>query len=156
MMPDANVVMELEVKYMRNLRMGWAVLIIIAVVVVVVVAAKLYVSRGADVSQAQLLERMEQKSDVCILDVRTVREYNSGHIPGAINIGHKDISANLGALKPYVDKDVVVYCELGVRARTAQRTLAKLGFLHVYHLTGDMAAWRDTGLATEAAGTGAE
>ena len=129
--------------------MGWAVLIILAVVVVAVVAVKLYVSRGAEISQAQLLERMEQQSDICILDVRTVREFNSGHVPGAINISHREISANLDKLKPYADKDVVVYCELGVRARMAQRTLVKSGFLRVHHLIGDMAAWRNAGLATE-------
>jgi len=129
--------------------MGWAVSIILAVLVVAVVAAKLYVKRGADISQAQLLERMQQKSDICILDVRTAREYSSGHIPGGINIGHRDISTRLDELEPYRNKDVVVYCELGVRARMAQNALTKAGFPRVFHLVGDMAGWRDTGLPTE-------
>ena len=136
--------------------MGWAVLIIIVVVVVAGVAVKLYVNRGDDISQAQLMERMEQKSDICILDVRTVREYSSGHIPGAINISHKDISTRLDELRPHADKDVVVYCEMGVRARMAQTTLTKAEFLRVYHLIGDMTAWRSSGLATETAGAEAE
>ncbi len=134
---------------MRKIHMGWAVLIILAILVVAGVAVKLYVKRGPDISKAQLQEWIEQKSDVCILDVRTVREYSSGHIPGAINIGHRDISTRLDELRPCADKDVVVYCALGVRARMAQTTLAKAGFLHVYHLTGNMAAWRRAGLATE-------
>ena len=129
--------------------MGWEVLTIIVVLVLSGLAVKLYVSRGAKISQSQLLERMEQKSGVCILDVRTAREFNSGHVPGAINIGHREISANLDRLKPHTNDDIVVYCELGVRARMAQRTLSKAGFLHVYHLTGDMAAWRGAGLTTE-------
>jgi rhodanese-related sulfurtransferase len=99
---------------------------------------------------------MEQKSDICILDVRTAREYSLGHIPGAINIGHRDISTRLDEIRSYADKDVVVYCELGVRARMAQTTLTKAGLLHVYHLTGDMAGWRDAGLATEKAAAQAE
>ena len=136
--------------------MGWTVSIILAAVVVAVVAVKLYLKRGPDVSQSQLLERMEQKSDTCILDVRTVREYSSGHIPGAINIGHRDISTRLDEIRSYADKDVVVYCELGVRARMAQTTLTKAGFLHVYHLIADMAGWRDAGLATEKAAAQAE
>ena len=137
---------------MRKIRMGWSVSIILAVVVVAAMAVKLYVSRGDDISQAQLMERMEQKSGICILDVRTVREYSSGHIPGAINIGHKDISTRLDELRPHTDKDVIVYCEMGVRARMAQATLTKSGFPNVYHLTGDMAAWRNAGLATRTAG----
>lgn len=96
--------MELDVKYMRNSRVGWTVLIIIVAAVAVGVGVKLYMSRGADISQAQLLERMEQKSEICILDVRTVREYNLGHVPGAINVGHKDISARLDELRPHAGR----------------------------------------------------
>ena len=82
----------------------------------------------------------EQKSDLCILDVRSAREYNSGHVPGAINIGHTEISAHLERFRPYANIDVVVYCERGVRARMAQSTLIQAGFTNVYHLTGDMHA----------------
>ncbi len=131
--------------------MGWAVLVIVTVLVVAGLAVKLYVKQGPDISQAQLQEWIEQKSDVCILDVRTACEYNSGHVPGAINIGHKEISGRLDELKPYTDKDVVVYCELGVRARMAQKTLTNAGFARVYHLTGDMAGWRNAGLSMETA-----
>ena len=136
--------------------MGWAVSIILAVIVVAVMAVKVYVSRGPDISQAQLVERMEQKSDICILDVRTAREYSSGHIPGAVHIGYRDISTRLDELWPYADKDIVVYCEMGVRARMAQTTLTKAGFLNVHHLIGDMAAWRNAGLSMETAVTAAE
>ncbi|UCE47061.1 MAG: rhodanese-like domain-containing protein [Phycisphaerales bacterium] len=96
--------------------MGWEVLTIIVVLVLSGLAVKLYVSRGPKISQEQLLERMDQKAGIWIIDVRTLREFNSGHIPGAINISHQEISANLDKLKPYMNEDVVVYCELGVRA----------------------------------------
>jgi rhodanese-related sulfurtransferase len=131
---------------MRNLRVSWIIPTILAVAVIAAAALKLYVSRGADMSQEQLLKRIEEGSDICILDVRSAREYGSGHIPGAINVGYKEVSAHLDELGPYRDKDIIVYCELGVRARMAQKTLSKAGFLHVYHLTGDMARWRAAGL----------
>lgn len=135
--------------------MGWAVLIIIAVVVVVAVAAKLYMNRGgADVSQAQFQEWIREQSDLCILDVRSAREYNSGHIAGAINIGHTEVSAHLEKLRPFADKKIVVYCERGVRARIAQKALTRADFSSVYHLTGDMAGWRDAGLSVEIPGDG--
>jgi rhodanese-related sulfurtransferase len=140
---------------MGNTGVGWIVPTIVAIVLVVGVAMKLYTNRGAELSQAQLLEHIEKESDVCILDVRSVREYGSGHVPGAINIGHKEVSARLNELDPYRDKDIVVYCELGVRARTAQKTLTKAGFPHVFHLVGDMAGWRKAGLAMEKPGTDA-
>lgn len=110
---------------------------------------RLFANRGADMSQTQLLEHMERRSEICILDVRSAEEYSSGHVPGAVNIGHKEISARLHELEPYLDKDIVIYCELGVRARMAQKTLTKAGFLRLFHLAGDMAGWRDAGLVTE-------
>ena len=128
--------------------MGWIVIIVLSIVVVAGIAIKLYVSRtgGANISQVQLQEWMEQKSDLCILDVCSVREYNSGHVPGAINIGHKEISSHLDELMPYKDKTVVVYCERAIRARMAQNALITAGFTNVYHLTGDMHSWRQAGL----------
>ncbi len=132
--------------------MGWIVLIIVAAVVVAGVVIKLCVNSGDDTSQEQLLERIEKGSDICIIDVRSAREYDSGHVPGATNIGHKAIAAHLDTLAPYKDKDVVVYCELGVRARMAQKTLSKAGFLHVYHLAGDMDRWRTAGLSMDKPG----
>jgi hypothetical protein len=61
-------------KLMRNSRRGWIVIIVLSIVVVAGIAVKLYISRsgGANISQAQLQEWMEQKSDLCILDDRSV------------------------------------------------------------------------------------
>lgn len=133
--------------------MAWIIIVILAVVAGAVLA--LYVSRsgGADVSKEEFVKWMEHKSDLCILDVRTAGEYASGHIPGAINIGHKEISAHLDKLAAYKDKNIVVYCERGGRAAMAQSDLTKAGFPNVYHLTGDMTAWRDAGRPTDSTGT---
>jgi rhodanese-related sulfurtransferase len=139
-------------KLARSKHVNW-ILIIVLGALAVAAACALYKGRsgGRDVSQSQLLEWMEQKSNLCILDVRTPDEYASGHIPGAINIGHKEVSTRLDELAAHKDKNIVVYCERGVRARMAQSALTKAGFPDVYHLTGDMAAWRDAGRPTEAA-----
>ena len=134
--------------------MEWILITVLGIAVVAGIAVKLYMSRagGADISQAQLQEWMQQKSEICILDVRSASEYNSGHVPGAINIGHTEISEHIDKIMPYKDKDVVVYCERGVRARMAQGTLLKAGFTSVYHLTGDMDAWRKADLPTNTPG----
>jgi len=130
--------------------MSWTILILLGIVVVIV-AYRWYTIRsgGPDVSQAELLELTKQNTGVCILDVRSAGEYDSGHVPGAINIGHKEVAANPDLLRPHADKKIVIYCEMGVRARIAQNALVKAGFSSVYHLTGDMAAWRRAGLSIE-------
>jgi len=130
--------------------MNWTILILLGFVVAIA-AFRWYTIRngGPDISQTELLDWMKQDSGTCILDVRSAGEYDSGHVPGAINIGHKEVAANPDLLKPHADKKIVVYCEMGVRARIAQNALLKAGFSGVYHLTGDMAAWRRAGLSIE-------
>jgi len=97
--------------------------------------------RGLEISGAQLVGRLGQP-DCVVLDVRSDREFRSGRIPGALHIPHTKVAARLDELKPHKDKDIIVYCASGVRSRIAQNVLAKAGFARVYHLVGDMAAWR--------------
>jgi len=137
---------------LRDYRMSWSVMVVLGILVAVsvIIQACRSPQRTTDASQTQLLEWMEQKSALCILDVRTADEYASGHIPGAINISHQDISAHIKELTAYKEKNIVVYCQSGRRARIAQNVLAKAGFPNVYHLRGDMTAWRKAGRPTEA------
>lgn len=72
-----------------------------------------------------------------ILDVRTEGEYNTGHIPGAINI-------SLGTLRErYVDLDTnktyITTCSHGLRSVKAESLLKERGFKHVYN----GGAWSD-------------
>lgn len=103
------------------------------------------------ISQQDLLHRMDTKADLLILDVRTPEEFQAGHIPGAVNIPHTALPHRLEELRPYRDKEVVVYCETGVRARIAEQVLQQAGFTQVRHLQGDMRAWRRALLPQESA-----
>ncbi len=73
-----------------------------------------------------------------IVDVRTPREYRSGHIPGAVNIDHREINSQ----PPEVDKDtlIVTYCRSGARASRALATLERLGFDNVINF-GGVSSW---------------
>ena len=135
--------------------MGWTGIGAVCLLTIVIMVLILNRSRGGgdDISQSQLVEWKKQESELCILDVRSADEYNSGHIAGSINIGHKEISARLDELMPYKDMKLVVYCEMGIRARAAQSALVKAGFSNVYHLAGDMHAWRQAGLPIDTPGT---
>ena len=102
-----------------------------------------------DVSREQLKEWMDQDADVCILDVRSKEEYESGHIPDAININYTDISARLDELEPFRNHRMVVYCRTGRRAKIAKNTLTEVGFEEVHLLIGDMIGWTQAGWPTE-------
>ena len=132
---------KLDMKPARGKHVSWIIVVVLGALIAAA-AFTFYKGHGGerDVSQTQLLEWMGQKSGLYILDVRTAGEYASGHIPGAINISHEEVSTHLEELAAHKGKNIVVYCERAGRARMAQNTLTKAGFPNVYHLSGDMAA----------------
>ena len=103
-------------------------------------------SVAADVTQQQLLDRLDTKDEPLILDVRRPDEYAAGHVPHAINIPHTEIGNRLQQLRPDINKEIVVYCESGRRAAIAGDILTRAGFTNVLHLQGDMKGWRMRGL----------
>lgn len=80
--------------------------------------------------------------DTTILDVRSMWEYKSGHIPGAEHAAFWSPSQLLNLRIP-LDATVVIYCELGPRAAWAKWTLQLAGYRDVRYLQGHMAGWRE-------------
>ncbi|WP_334077220.1 DsrE/DsrF/DrsH-like family protein [Paenibacillus sanfengchensis] len=94
-----------------------------------------------------------------LLDVRTEIEHGNGHIPGSLNIPVDDLRLRLSELDP--DKEIWVYCQVGLRGYTASRILRQKGF-QVRNLTGGyktylMATYRPKPAGgADNAGTGSE
>ena len=79
---------------------------------------------------------------VVILDVRTLAEYQEGHIKGAILIDVKTDSFMVAAREQLPkEKTIAVYCRSGRRSATAAEMLAAEGYLMV-NLDGGILAWR--------------
>ena len=106
---------------------------------------------AAEITQQQLLQRLDAGTAPLLLDVRRPDEFASGHVPKAINIPHTEIAKRLDELRPNLNNEVIVYCESGRRAAIASDILKQAGFTQVIHLKGDMKAWRQHGLPTEGA-----
>ncbi|MEM1256150.1 MAG: rhodanese-like domain-containing protein [Cyanobacteria bacterium P01_H01_bin.21] len=98
------------------------------------------------ISQQQLVAQIEAGTAPLILDVRTAKEYEAGHIPGAINIHFRELSERLDEIP---GGPLVVYCERGIRAKIAERTLRNAGVSSVIHLEGDISKWRQNNLPLE-------
>jgi len=47
------------------------------------------------------------------------------------------------------DDHIVVYCQSGRRSNIAAETLADLGYLHVYNVSGSMNAWLAAGFPVQ-------
>lgn len=75
-----------------------------------------------------------------ILDVRQPREYEQGHLPGALLMPVKEVTARMTELDP--GKPILVYCHSGVRSKAASQLLLAHGFKDVYNMSGGIVAWQ--------------
>ena len=101
------------------------------------------------IDPAELAKRVSKAGAPVILDVRTPEEFASGHIPGAVNVPLSDLKKRLDQLGLSPTTEVVVHCEGGGRAETAEEILREAGYKDVRDLSGHMAAWRDAGYPVE-------
>lgn len=98
-----------------------------------------------DISQVELMQRINANHPNLILDVRSPEEYGEGHIPGAINIPFDQLGSRYTEIGSHKDKEVVLYCKSGRRAGIAANTLRAKGFSKLLHLEGDMNGWLSKG-----------
>ena len=101
------------------------------------------------ISASELANQLDNANAPVIVDVRSPGEYRNGHVPGAINIPHLQIGARLDELDAGKERGLVVYCEGGQRTEYAESVLRQAGFAKLYHLQGDMGAWRQSRLPVE-------
>lgn len=89
---------------------------------------------------AQALKKGKQQ----LVDVRTAREFNTGHISGAKNFDlfspsqFKNRFESLDKSKP-----VYIYCQSGNRSQKAAMKLIKMGFEEIIDLEGGYGRWKN-------------
>lgn len=69
-----------------------------------------------------------------LLDVRTSEECSEGYINGAMNIPLDELRSRIKEIPK--EKDVLIYCAVGLRGYIASRILAQYGFSNVLNLSG--------------------
>lgn len=78
-----------------------------------------------------------------LVDVREPSEYQSGHIPNAINIPLRTLAQNLHEVPR--DRPVVLYCSTGYRSAMGVMTLHLLGYENVQGFPPSFAGWKASG-----------
>lgn len=93
---------------------------------------------------SELIDKNKNNPDFVILDVRTPREFNTGHIQNAVNIDYEadDFKDNISKLDK--NKTYAVYCRSGRRAVASSDIMAELGFQHIYQF-GGIKQWQEEG-----------
>ena len=88
------------------------------------------------ISMQEAMDMMEKEKNYIILDVRTVAEYESGHIPGAICIPNESIGSEAPGELPDKEQTILVYCRSGNRSKQASQKLANLGYSNILEFGG--------------------
>ena len=88
------------------------------------------------VSMNDIEKIMNENENYIILDVRTIEEYNDGHIPGAICIPNETIDENVVSKLPDKEQLILIYCRSGNRSKQAAQKLKKIGYTNLIEFGG--------------------
>lgn len=88
---------------------------------------------------------LETDPHTLLVDVRTPAEYESAHIPGAINLPLGRVDAHLERIVADAGGRLVLVCQSGGRAAQCQGRLAAAGLNDTAVMNGGMNAWEVQG-----------
>lgn len=95
------------------------------------------------IASVEGLKTQLRMSQTLLVDVREQSEYQSGHIPKAINIPLQTLAHSLDQI-PH-DHPVVLYCSSGYRSAMGVMTLHLLGYKNVQGFPPGFGAWKTAG-----------
>ena len=80
------------------------------------------------------VEKILENLGGILVDVRSKKEYEEGHINGAISIPEYEIKKKAQILLPNKEMNIIVYCSSGGRSKKAKEELKNMGYKYVYNL----------------------
>ena len=105
--------------------------------------AGLVTATTAQISVDELRARIEEKSDLQIIDVRRPGEYKSGHAIGAQNAQLTDLEKLAARFDP--ERPTPIICASGYRSSIAASLLERRGFRNLFNVVGGTNAWINAG-----------
>ena len=121
-----------------------------------ITAADLVAEARARIREVAPTDLAAHRGDAVVIDVREPAEFETGHIPGAINIprgvlefqvdAHPAVANVSDAALSHKDCPIVVVCRTGGRSALSAVNLQRLGFSDVRSLAGGVNAWGEASL----------
>lgn len=108
-------------------------------------------TRVREIMPWDLTEKLEQKTDLLLVDVREPAEFQAMHIPGSINVPRGilesscdwDYDDTIPELAAGHAREIVVICRSGNRSVLAADVMQQMGFKDVVSLKTGVRGWNE-------------
>ncbi|HEY9712514.1 MAG TPA: rhodanese-like domain-containing protein [Chroococcales cyanobacterium] len=99
------------------------------------------------ISTGELKQALQEGDGLLVVDLRRVGEYDTGHVPGAINIPLAELPGKIGQLPK--DRTLAIICAGGYRSSIGNGVLERSGVNQAINVLGGTAAWKNAGYPVE-------
>lgn len=103
-------------------------------------------SKSGKTVTAQQATMLVNRQDGVIVDIRDRKDFEKGHVVGAINIPLAKLHERITELEKYKERPLIVVCGMGHSSGEAVKALEAKGFTQVSKMTGGMAEWHSQSL----------
>ena len=93
----------------------------------------------------EAFDKLRSNTNVVLLDVRSVAEFEKGRIPGAINLDINSTQFTERAAALDKGKTYLVNCAVGMRSARACKKLETMGFTNLFDLAPGFDGWKKAG-----------
>ena len=106
-------------------------------------------ARIRELSIEEVSRRLGSGPPFVLLDVREDREWQAGHISGAVHLGRGVLERDVETRIPDLATPIVAYCGGGYRSALAAEVLQRMGYTEVASMAGGWRRWLELGGAVE-------
>lgn len=93
--------------------------------------------------------RRQGGESLLLVDIREDREWDAGHIAGAVHLGRGVLERDIAAVQPDRDAEIILYCGGGFRSVLSAESLMRMGYTKVVSMDGGYRDWVQAGYPTE-------
>jgi rhodanese-related sulfurtransferase len=96
-----------------------------------------------DLTQEEWSSKFASDDKAYLLDVRTLEEFEEGHIPNANMLDIREVQSFMEGLQSMdSSKHFYVYCRSGARSAQACQVMNQMGIKKTYNLLGGFMEWQ--------------
>lgn len=103
------------------------------------------------ITREMLKSRLDRNMPTQIIEALPQKYFDEGHLPGAINIPHDQVTEKASEVLKNKDDVLVVYCasEACENSSIAAKALVDAGYTNVFEYAEGKKDWRDAGFSLE-------